>query len=329
MRSVILMLPLWWFFLSVNGGEAAEKYTAPFLEIPAGIRQAALGSAGGGISGIPSAFFWNPSGIGSCKRPAIEAMHAWLFDGVATYDYIGGVVPLKGDAVFGLHGIRHAIPEVPLFPEWDPSNADSLVNAGNQGYLDYYDAAVYFTFSRLYKRVLDLGWQYFIIPVEFPWGVNLKWIRQKMDDTTSSSGIGIDIGTQAILDGKKVLGESEYIGKIVFGLAWQDIGGTKISWSTGHASTIGQNVKLSLGYRQTIRIIESECSVYYDYNTGYGDSHYGAEYQYRNSVFIRIGSDRGNLTTGAGLNARSIKADYAFGISELGYTHRISGGYSF
>jgi hypothetical protein len=54
------------------------------------------------------------------------------------------------------------------------------------------------------------------------------------------------------------------------------------------------------------------------------DFRYGAEYAFRDMVFLRGGADVDDFTAGAGLKFYMVRLDYAFVGYELGNTHRLS-----
>jgi hypothetical protein len=55
------------------------------------------------------------------------------------------------------------------------------------------------------------------------------------------------------------------------------------------------------------------------------DSHFGWEYQLRELLALRLGSDVGRFAVGAGISLPKLQIDYAFlSHDDLGETHRIS-----
>jgi hypothetical protein len=318
-----------------------DVYTASFTELAVGARQQAMGGAGGVLGGEPSVFFWNPAGISSCRKKNVQLMHNWLFDGISYHDYAGGVVPLPGNAALGCHLVYLGIDDIPVFPDFtelgitdgNPSEINEYIKRTaaadlSSSSFSYSDLMGVVTFSQYYEKKLDLGWQYFIVPVEIPWGVNLKWLHSRMGSYGTASGIGIDAGAQVKVDGTKVVTENSYLGMFLAGITFQDITNTSIKWSSGHTSNLYYNIKFSLGYEQPLRFLAGKLVCVYDHNTKYSDSHWGLEYTYQDRAAVRIGSDRGYFTTGAGLTIKGVTLDYAFNMGDFANAHRLCGRFA-
>ena len=84
--------------------------------------------------------------------------------------------------------------------------------------------AFIFTFAKMNHFDLDLGWQYFVLPMRIPLGLNLKYIRQSLGDATAS-GMGIDLGAQIGFGLDRLL-DLEALGDFAAGLNLQNVGKT-------------------------------------------------------------------------------------------------------
>jgi len=159
-----------------------------------------LGGAYCALAEDPSSFYWNPAGI--ARVPASrygdvrQSIRQFRRSAGAAFGP-GVVVPISGSTL-GLHWVRLAVDEIPIFPDYSDSSFDfrkNQINGIPQGYFDDSEDALFITFARMNKVNLDFGWAFFAIPLEIPLGINLKMIRQKLY-TEEAWGIGADAGIQ-------------------------------------------------------------------------------------------------------------------------------------
>ena len=88
---------------------------------------------------------------------------------------------------------------------------------------------------------------------------------------------------------------------------------------------IERNFKYGFAYVQPMYFIESQFTFAFDLNSRYtGTGNLGAEFLYNNLLAVRIGTNGGNFTTGAGVYVWRFRVDYAYQSHDLGNTHRVS-----
>src|SRR6478752_10713502 len=92
-----------------------RKYSNEFLNIGAGARGLAMGSAQVASVDDGSAGYWNPAGLAHVKdHPQLNLMHAEYFAGIGKYDYASLAIPLKDNKrVLGLSLLRFAVDDIP------------------------------------------------------------------------------------------------------------------------------------------------------------------------------------------------------------------------
>lgn len=323
------------FVLAVTGSRSAEtKYAASFLELGIGARALAMGSAQVGLSEDATGFYWNPSGISFIKGLQVSSMYADLFGSLENQHYVSVAMPLFGGAAVSLSWIRLSVDDIPRYSfdeatsgtAWQRIQGLALpLDSGPEGFFGSYDDAYVVTFAKYQRINWDLGWQYFELPVDFGYGMNFKMIRQSIDDK-SGSGIGIDFGVITKLNLSDVF-EDAYYGKLAIGLNMQDIAETKISWDTDskHKDKIERNFKYGFSYIQPLTFMKSQLTVAYDINSKYdGTAHLGMEMLYNSLMALRLGSNEGSFTTGAGIYFWKFRFDYAYQSHDLGNSHRVS-----
>ena len=315
---------------SVSGGD----YAASFLEIGVGARALGMGGAFCSIANDGTAFYWNPAGLAFLEKIQLSGMYGPQFGSIknplGNYHFLGYAQPLPGNAVLGIHWIRLTIDNIPLFSElkgnsyWDRIHNISLrPSAEPEGYINDTEDAIFFTFAMLNRWKLDLGWDFHKVGVEIPFGVNLKWIRQRLGNG-EATGLGLDIGTMIRFHVDEFF-EMDRLGILSAGLHLQDVIGTKMSWNTKHDDPIPLNVKWGIAYQHPLPIWKSQLCISYNKDSRWGGrNRWGIEYRGFGVLGLRFGLDSGNFTCGAGFQFWVFQVDYAFLSHELDSLHRIS-----
>ena len=317
------------------------RYAGAFLELGIGARSLAMGQAYVSVADDNAAFYWNPAGVSNMVRTEVSGMYASLYKGLVQHYHAGITRPLYGAGAVSINFIRLAIPDV---PEYDSELLETTdyerrvfestrsgdweqyaLTAGPLGLTTVNDDAIVLTLSKLNKFDVDFGWQYFVMPITIPIGLNIKYIRQSLFENRGS-GIGFDLGTMFKF-GLDDLFDDSRLGKVAFALAVKDIGNTRITWDTD--SRQGDRIQRSWhfggSYLQPLTFINGQLLLSYAGQKKYGTTnHFGLEYLYYNRLAVRFGVDNDRFTAGVGLKISLIKVDYAFRSHDLGTSHRIN-----
>ncbi len=300
---------------------AADKYAGDWMTYGAGARALAMGSAFVAVADDGSAPYWNPAGMPAIERGAVSAMHSYAFNGLATYDSVFGAYNAGRWGAFGGGMLRSGIDDIPI-TVWDDPNSPSR-RPVRKGYANWADYAFYVSYGRAVLPWLNLGGSGVIIV-----GDHLSGLV----DNAGSSGQAFDV---AALAGP--------FGPVTLGINFQNVY-SRLRWDTGTAETIPANAKLGAAYRFVVPAWDSEVIlaaasdvkfVGYDYAAQLAaglasfDFSGGAEWWYRRTVAVRLGSERSALAGGVGLAARALGMtfgiDYAY-LSDTGLesSHRAS-----
>src|SRR6201981_3762886 len=91
-----------------------RKYSNEFLNIGAGARGLAMGSAQVASVFDGTSGYWNPAGlVGVKEHPQVNLMHAEYFAGIGKYDYASIVFPTANDKrTIGITGLRFAVDDI-------------------------------------------------------------------------------------------------------------------------------------------------------------------------------------------------------------------------
>ncbi len=320
--TLLLLMPL-----------SAGRYAGDFMMIGAGARPLGMGGAYCALSEDGSAIYWNPAGIAQIRESEFSAMHAFLYNGLASYDNLSYCQPLPNGVTIGLNVTRLTVSEIPVFDEQYliGTNVDQRVNNSDyqltgdpDGTFNSIDDLYQFAFAKHIHYDVNMGWLFFAVPFDFYFGGNVKFIRRNLNDN-QGTGTGLDFGVKMKTD-LGVLFDWDDLGAFNFGLNFQDLSGTDISWDTvsEHKDEVLFNTKLGVAIDQPIEFLDSTLRLAYDYDYVYGGtSHYGAEWSYKNLGSLRAGYYTENFTCGATVNVYGVGIDYALLTNPVGITNRI------
>jgi hypothetical protein len=242
------------------------------------------------------------------------------------------VIPGFGSATFSFAWMRVSVDDIPKFIFDDSHTADQRLNDknlwldyGSSGSFSSFEEAYHLTFAKYKKWDMNLGWQYFNIPVDIGYGLNFKILRKSIDEN-SASGIGIDLGGIIRFPLDQVF-QTNYVGDLSFGINIQDLTNTQIKWDTDSKAVdkIERNYKFGMAYIQPMPFANGQFTFSIDYNSRYGGySQMGGEFLYHSLLAVRIGMNDRTFTTGAGIYFWKFKVDYAYQSHDLGNSHRVS-----
>src|SRR5678816_1493032 len=169
MKSHRYCLSLFITLISVAATAQFRKYSNEFLNIGAGARGLAMGSAQVASVNDGTAGYWNPAGLVNVKdNPQLNLMHAEYFAGIGKYDYGSLVIPLKDNKrVLGLSLLRFAVDDIPntIFLV----EADGTINFSN---IQTFSSADYAFLVSLAQQVKTAG------KTKINAGVNAKIIHR-------------------------------------------------------------------------------------------------------------------------------------------------------
>jgi hypothetical protein len=164
-----------------------RKYSNEFLNIGAGARGLAMGSAQVASVTDGTSGYWNPAGLVNVKeQPQLNIMHAEYFAGIGKYDFASLSLPLKDKKrVLGLSLLRFAVDDIPntIFLV----EPDGTINFSNISKFSSADYAFLLSFAQEVKLRKN---------TKINGGLNAKIIHRKAGDFTTAWGFGFDAGLQ-------------------------------------------------------------------------------------------------------------------------------------
>ncbi len=329
------------FALIFPGNAAATKYAGAFMENGGGARALGMGGAFTAVADDPSTTFWNPAGLATLSERELLLMHSERFGDLIDRDFVAYTQPVNWSifggeqAGIGISVIRLGVDDIPftdhLWDQLDTNPRDGVVDDDElRGLLTLQDQIEYKSdqeFALMFSYGEQLGsWQA---------GATIKFVRQSVGPY-SSLGFGADIAFLRPAIWKR----------LDFGIKFQDITTTYLSWSTGRNELITPAVVPGLAWNQPLTdwnmnfvlaaSLETRFDNRRDADEYWGGSasanpHLGLEVGFSGKVFLRGGYDsgfsEGNLTAGVGFRINPLTVDYAYAGDTLDIdevTHRIS-----
>jgi hypothetical protein len=326
-------------FVLVTALTAQEtRYGGEFLELGIGPRALALGGAYTAVADDGSGMYWNPAGVAFSKSIQVSLMYADLFNSLENHSFASASLPIFGGAILSAAWIRLSVDDIPRFDDADlikswgerQDNPRYRLTDPAIDYFSFSNNAYYITFSKVSRVDADLGWHYFELPIDFGYGVNFKMIDVGLDEN-KASGVGIDAGIKFAM-GLDDLMNDEHYGKLSFGISVIDLLDTKLNWDTDskHQDIIQRKWRYGFAYTQPVQFLDSQFMIVYDINSKYSTTtHLGVEALYKGLLAIRMGSNAGKFTAGAGLSYWKITLDYAYQGHDLGNSHRVGTSFVF
>jgi len=285
----------------------ATKYAGDFEELGTSARALGLGGAAVALAADPSAIYYNPALCSRLERTGIEFLHSEDFSGLVKHNYLAAVFPACPQA-FGFAVLQNRIPDIKL-TEWDSAagrpRVKEVVSASQLiGYVCY---------ARAFAPWLALGG-------------NAKVIYQDLGGTGSCFGMGLDLGLtltpQRDLD---------------VGLRVRNASTSPLFWDTGTREYI--TPRAALGLAKTLRLGRDRLRAAVEAEADFEERrllpNLGLEYGFRNVLFGRLGSYRGNFAFGLGLRFGRFHVEYGYAAGaapdarQLGTPQQISGGVEF
>jgi len=210
MRLLRLYLSLFIAFLSISAFAQFRKYSNEFLNIGAGARGLAMGSAQVASVNDGTGGYWNPASlVGVKNHPNLNLMHAEYFAGIGKYDYASLALPTANNKrTLGVSVLRFAVDDImnTLFLV----EPDGSINYNNIQAFSSADYAFLFSYAQTLKENAKRT-------VHF--GVNAKVIYRSVGKFAKAWGFGLDAGLQIYQD------------KWKFGIVGRDITTTFNAWS--------------------------------------------------------------------------------------------------
>ncbi len=305
-----------------SGDLVKGKYAGEFIATGVGARALGMGGAFVAIAEDVTAGYWNPAGLTQLGYPQISGMYAERFARLINYNYGAAAFPAGPKTSLGLSIIRLGVDDIPVTALQRNDLELGAIYDNNKINTPY-----------VVKTINDAEWAFYltyakIASKKLAWGSNIKIVTKNIGDN-SAWGLGFDVGFLY-----------RALPNLNIGVNLQDITTTLLAWDTGRREAIIPTVKSGVAYiwdvpfftgriipafDMDIRFENRRYSAQFNLGRMSFDTHFGIEYELKHLVALRLGSDIGYFSAGAGIKLPKLNIDYAFlSHDDLGGTHRIS-----
>ena len=308
------------------GGISKAKYGSESLNFGIGGRALGLGGAYCALAQDVTAIYWNPAGLARLEFPQGMLMHASVFSGEVNFNFAGFALPLGPARTIGFGLVRVGVDDIPVTALTNPAfklgelfvndRGETVVNTAYVA-RQISDAEYAFYLSYAIKRTER--WSY---------GGNVKVIHKGIGDH-SAWGLGFDLSAMW-----------NPTGSLLVGANFNDVTSTILAWDTGRKELLVPALRLGAAYPLALRLLNGQIAPAVDLELHFEgrdyaaqaalgpvsiDTHFGLEYQFKEMLAVRAGSDVGNFAAGVGIRLARVQIDYAFlRHQDLDNTHRIS-----
>ena len=298
-NPLLFLLALLFVVFSLWAGkpaEAATGYAGDFLRLGAGSRALAMGDAFVALAEDATAGYCNPAGLSQSRSTQLLLQHSERFAGVIQNDLIAVVIPGKAEQSFGVSLFRIGVNDIKYTKLKDPAKPLDL--SQNRPYVS--------------RRVSATDWALYLsfghrIRSRFSAGSSLKLILRRLGDNTAF-GYGIDLGFLC-----------RPLPTLSIGANLSDLFCTPVRWDTGAGDVITPSARVGLACFWPVALLRGELTSALELKAEKESDRYdlnfssGVEYRFRNLLALRLGSQQGRFTAGAGLRMYNrLDIDYAF-----------------
>ncbi|MCK4328682.1 hypothetical protein KAX02_02450 [candidate division WOR-3 bacterium] len=295
---------------------SASEYGGEFFDLGAGARAVGMGGTFVSIPGDPASSYWNPAGVMADRKSDILIMHTSLYGGLASYDYLTLTYRVIENRAVALSVLRFAVDDIPEYPPIEPGEVPPPLS----GYFSDREYIINLSFSQRWNFNFFSIYPFSPVPSYLSIGGAIKYFEKRLKNYRGI-GQGADLGLIFCFDLGKLVAR-EWLGDLSFGTSIKNIA-ARVVWDTEGAriDTIGITSEVGLSYYQPFgkgNLILAVSSI-----PESGEMSYGLEYSPIKSFAVRVGSYRGYLSTGGGINFWKLSINYAFQSHPLGSTNRV------
>ena len=309
MNSMNKIFLFFLFLLILNG----QQYVADFARIDFGAKALASGNVFFVNQGDLSAVRFFPADYSFNKSKRFMGSYISKFDGLLEQAHAGYSHPLFDGYNISLNWNFSGVTNIPKYERLILGDDLTPTQKTPSGFFDNTNHVVSVTFSRLIHTKINLGWDYFKLPVEIPIAINTNYLKTDLY-TASANGFTLDLSfgfkfNLGVLMKKKGLGDITFFTNI------QNIIGGNLQWSEivrrngakqSTVEPISKQTHFGVQFAQSSLKYKMDLLLGFQYETLYSTSHYGFSFIYDKTYELRFGIDEKDAAFGLGVNFFSV-----------------------
>lgn len=332
--SILLILPI----VSVSVAVGETFYTSEFEYLVRGGRADAMGGAACASGSDALSLFVNPARICLVRSRQIQIEYTPLWD--LGDDLMNGavLVPVDSTLAVGLGYSRFEINGIPWYDDLAGASAEERYNDMSKrstgqspgGFGAAYDLLLFSLAKSWSTRIAQDVFYKLTIPLTVSGGLSLKFFRQsfsfpeELASPYEGHATDIDLGFSAgfVLDKDLAAGKASKVLTIAYAL--KNLFRADVAYNTTEDyRDTGERVRyLGFAYQHAVSRLRGGFNLSMDFVRSYDDQiqRFGAEYYFRDLLFVRAGIHEGGYSAGMGVQWRRLGVDYSFRAHEFADT---------
>ncbi len=291
---------------------AQQQVTSDFLYLESGARSSASGQAFFVGQGDISAYRYFPADYTFNSKRKVFGTFVSKYDGLVQQFSAGYSQPLFGGLNLTANYNYSGVSDIPRFEELNPDGGtfepDQKSPSGYFGNSNHIFSA---TFGKIFDEVIDVGWNYFTIPIRIPTAVQVNYLRSTLDEY-SANAFTVDVSAGLQFNLGDLIIQRKGIGDLIVyfnamnvvgsNLAWDQVSSLDGSSKTTTSEEIASNFTFGTNLITEMEELSLKFGVSYQYQDRYAENNFGMMFIYDELVELRFGINEDLFTIGGGVH---------------------------
>ena len=325
----------------------SQEYSADFLRLDVGAKTIASGNSFFLETGDIAAYRWFPADYTFYNQRKVYSSISSRFSGLVKQVNFGFSQPVIGGYNITFNWAYSSVSDIGIYGLLD-LDTDGRPRQSSPTAFSQNDNHIFsLTLGKMFSEEIDIGWDYFILPIKIPIALNINYLRStysnipkvvgstELRDVTGN-GLTIDLSFAVSFSLGELMGVKE-LGEFSYYVNMANFVGSSMSWDVIETSSdernfekIANNFITGINFIQSIEDIKTKLGISYQYQRLYGDNSLGFMAEYNKLVEFRIGLNNDLFTTGIGASYYGIGLFLAYSPDhDLGKTLNMDLSYAF
>lgn len=292
-----------------------QSHSADFIFLETGAQTAASGHVFFAGQGDLSAHRYFPADYTlNIKRKAYTS-YINTFDGLVDQFSMGYTQPLFGGLNISTNYSYSGVSDIPKFNELVVDDAtNEPIQKAPSGFFSNSNHVFSVAFGKVFDNVIDVGWDYFTIPIRLPTSLQVNYQNSNLD-TYSANAFTVDVSLGLQFNAGQLLVQQEAIGDLTVFTSFMNIVGSNLVWDdvtsldqtqrTSSSEEIPRNLVVGVNLLSSMEELDLNFGIGYQYQGRYGTSNFGFMLEYQDIAELRFGLGE-KFSIGAGTTYEGI-----------------------